>query len=93
MTAKFVLGSGSPSRLQLLKQINFQPDIVFPADIDETPLLNEEPQKYAVRMAEMKAQKVAPLYPECFVLAADTVVACGSFTLLKEVKQWIEKEQ
>ena len=23
----------------------------------------------------------------------DTVVACGSFTLLKEVKQWIEKEQ
>ncbi len=78
-----ILASASPRRLTLLKQIGIFVDKVCPADIDETPLLNEEPQKYAVRMAEMKAQKIAPLYPECFVLAADTVVACGRRILPK----------
>ncbi len=74
MTAKFVLGSSSPSRLQLLKQINFQPDIVFPADIDETPLKKEKPIDYVKRMAETKAETVNQKYFGNVILSADTIV-------------------
>ena len=42
---KFILGSGSQVRLKLLKDINFQPDIIEPADIDETPFKKEKKKK------------------------------------------------
>ena len=83
MTAKFVLGSGSPSRLQLLKQINFQPDIIFPADIDETPLKKEKPIDYVKRMAETKAETVNQKYFGNVILSADTIVNYQSRTIQK----------
>lgn len=71
---QFVLGSGSPSRLQLLKQINFQPDIICPADIDETPLKKEKPIDYVKRMAETKAEVVNQKHFGSVILSADTIV-------------------
>jgi septum formation protein len=59
------------------------PDIVEPADLDETPLKDELPTAYALRLAREKALRVKPGHAGNFVLAADTVVACGRRILPK----------
>lgn len=84
MTApSLVLASASPRRLELLRQIGIVPDIVEPADIDETARRGELPPAYALRLAREKVLRVAPRHPGAFVLAADTVVACGRRILPK----------
>jgi septum formation protein len=77
VTAKLVLASASPRRLDLLRQIGIEPDIVDPADIDETPLRDELPRLHAGRLARAKAETVRSRHPDAIILAADTVVACG----------------
>jgi len=72
-----VLASASPRRLELLAQIGIVPDYVDPADIDETPLLRELPGSHVTRLARAKAEAVRARHPDAFILAADTVVACG----------------
>jgi septum formation protein len=78
-----VLASASPRRLELLRQIGIVPDRVDPADIDETPGRDELPPAHVVRLAEAKARIVQPRHPGAFILAADTVVACGRRILPK----------
>ncbi len=78
-----VLASASPRRLDLLRQIGLEPDRIDPADIDETPRPDELPPAYAMRLAEEKARAVMPRHPGAYVLAADTVVACGRRILPK----------
>ena len=75
--APLVLASASPRRLELLRQIGVTPDLVDPAEIDETPRRDEAPPLVALRLAEEKARAVAARHPAAFILAADTVVACG----------------
>ncbi|MEP1522578.1 Maf family protein [Ascidiaceihabitans sp.] len=72
----FILGSGSPRRLELLGQIGVVPDAVRAPDIDETPLKAELPRPYCNRVT---AQKVAAVEaaPDDIVLCADTTVALG----------------
>ncbi len=81
--APLVLASASPRRLDLLRQIGIAPDAVDPADIDETPARGELPPGHVVRLAGEKAAAVAPRHPGAFILAADTVVACGRRILPK----------
>ncbi len=76
-----VLASASPRRLALLAQIGILPDRVISSDIDETPLRDETPRQYALRLAYAKADSVAA--DGAFVLAADTVVAAGRRILPK----------
>ena len=78
-----VLASASPRRLDLLAQIGLRPDIVDAAEIDETPAKAELPGPHALRLAVAKAETVAARHPGAFVLAADTVVACGRRILPK----------
>lgn len=78
-----VLASASPRRWDLLAQIGVEPDIVDAADIDEAVLAGEVPRRHAERLAEEKARTVAARHPEAWVLAADTVVACGRRILPK----------
>ena len=78
-----VLASASPRRLELLRQIGIVPDQVDPADIDETPARGELPASHVVRLAEAKARAVQPRHPGAFILAADTIVACGRRILPK----------
>ncbi len=73
---KFVLGSGSPRRLELLGQIGVVPDVVRAPDIDETPARNELPRPYCARMAREKVAAVKASSGE-IVLCADTTVALG----------------
>lgn len=78
-----VLASASPRRLALLRQIGIVPDRIDPAEIDETARPGEDPATHALRLAAAKARTVMPRHPGAFVLAADTVVACGRRILPK----------
>ncbi|HWK46169.1 MAG TPA: nucleoside triphosphate pyrophosphatase [Stellaceae bacterium] len=80
---RLVLASSSPRRADLLTQIGFPPDVIDPADIDETPGADETAERHAERLAVEKALMVAQRHAGCFVLAADTVVACGRRMLPK----------
>jgi len=80
---KLILASASLRRLDLLRQVGLEPDAVDPPHIDEQQHPTETPAKYAVRMALEKLLAVTPRHPDDFVLAADTVVACGRRILPK----------
>ncbi|QRG04485.1 Maf-like protein [Xanthobacter dioxanivorans] len=84
---KLVLASGSPRRLALLNQAGIEPDLLMPADVDETPERGELPRRLAQRLAEEKGKLVAKRAQEAgmtaLVLAADTVVAVGRRILPK----------
>jgi len=56
---------------------------VDPAEIDESPREGELPERLALRLAEAKGRAVAGRHPGAYVLAADTVVACGRRILPK----------
>jgi len=81
--APLVLASNSPRRRDLLAQIGITPDQIDPADLDETPLKNEQPRRYAERIAAEKAAAVAPRHEGSFILAADTVVSTARRILPK----------
>ena len=80
---RLILASSSPRRIELLAQIGIAPDLIDPADIDETPLKAEAPARLAQRLACSKAAVVAERHPQDIVLAADTVVAVGRRLLEK----------
>ncbi len=86
---KLVLASASPRRLTLLDRIGLAPDLLNPADVDETPLRRETPRRLAIRLAEDKAKKaknapqVRDLGEKTYILAADTVVGLGRRILPK----------
>lgn len=82
-----ILASASTRRRDLLAQIGITPDRIEPADIDETPDSRELPRVYAKRMAQAKATAVGVAGGNNFVLAADTVVACGRRILPKAEDQ------
>lgn len=67
-----ILASRSPRRIELMREAGF--DIaVAPADIDETPLPDEDPFELVERLARSKARAVAGRGDRT-VVAADTVV-------------------
>jgi septum formation protein len=80
-----VLASASPRRRELLRQIG----VVFRAivaDIDETPLPDEKPDDYVLRMAREKALAVLVKEGESLpVLGADTAVILQGRILGKPV--------
>ena len=86
---KLVLASASPRRLQLLERVGLTPDLLNPADVDETPRKRETPRALSVRLARAKAERaldmpmVKALGDNVFVLAADTVVGLGRRILPK----------
>ncbi|MFO1033402.1 MAG: Maf family nucleotide pyrophosphatase [Hyphomicrobiales bacterium] len=81
--ARLVLASASPRRLTLLERVGIAPDLLCPADIDESPERFETPRRLSLRLAQAKAKAVVDLPltkdlgPNVFVLAADTVVGLG----------------
>ncbi|MBT8431198.1 MAG: septum formation protein Maf [Altererythrobacter sp.] len=75
-----ILASASPRRRELLARLDVIPDLIAPAEIDETPLKGELPRDYAKRMAREKALAVSA---DGYVLAGDTVVAAGRRILPK----------
>lgn len=80
---RLVLASASPRRLDLLRQIGLDPDVIDAAELDESPTPKETPRRLALRLAASKAALVAERHADAFVLAADTVVAVGRRVLPK----------
>ena len=78
-----VLASASPRRLDLLRQVGFEPTEIDPPDVEETPAPHEEPRTYALRMAASKLAAVVPRHPGAVVVAADSVVVCSRRILPK----------
>ncbi|MBT0669598.1 septum formation protein Maf [Novosphingobium profundi] len=78
---QLVLASASPRRRELLARLGLVADAISAADIDETPQPREIPRVYAQRMAREKARAVQA--DNAFILAGDTVVACGRRILPK----------
>ena len=74
---KFILGSSSPRRLELLKQIDLYPNEVFKPEINEDPQKKELPIFYVKRMAKEKMRVVQKIYPNDLILTADTIVYVG----------------
>ena len=74
-----ILASSSPRRLALLRQVGVVPDRIEAPAVDETPLPRELPRAHVLRLAEAKLADVLARTDAApaFVLAADTVVACG----------------
>jgi len=69
-----ILASSSPRRRELLQRLRIQIEIC-PADVDETPLKNEDAKAMVLRLAKDKAAVVAKKFPGRWVLASDTTVA------------------
>ena len=80
---QLVLASASPRRLDLLKQAGLAPDLTEAPAIDERARPRETPPRLASRLAQRKANDVASRHPGAYVVAADTVVACGRRILPK----------
>ena len=86
---KLVLASASPRRLNLLERAGLTPDLLNPADVDETPRKRETPRALSLRLAAEKAERalempmVKALGPNAFVIGADTVVGLGRRILPK----------
>ena len=74
---KFILGSSSPRRLELLKQINFHPNEIFKPEINEDPQKKELPILYVKRMAKERMDVVKKKFPNDLILTADTIVYVG----------------
>jgi len=67
---KIVLGSTSPFRKELLQRLNI--DFVTDSpDIDETPLKNESPDEYVLRLSLEKAKAVANNHADSLVIGSD----------------------
>lgn len=73
---RFILGSGSPRRKELLAQLGIVPDAILAPDINEDPRRAELPRPYCMRLAREKAVAV-PGGPDDIILTADTTVALG----------------
>ena len=82
-TPTLLLASASSRRLDLLRQISIEPNEVYAPDIDETPLKSEKPKALAERLSQGKAKAAKDKFPDFYILAADTVVACGQNILDK----------
>lgn len=87
--APLILASSSPRRLDLLRQLGIEPARIETPEIDETPEDRERPRDHALRLAIGKRDAVVARLNELdgYVLAADTVVACGRRILPKTESQ------
>ena len=77
-----ILASASPRRRELLAHLGL-PFTIEAADIDETPLPDEDPRLYTERLAREKAQAIAQRHPDATILAADTTVVVDDLILGK----------
>lgn len=76
--APVVLASASPRRRRLLSEAGYQFMVVEP-DVDESafPTKGIAGREYAETLALAKAKSVAPAYPDCLVVGADTIADCA----------------
>jgi septum formation protein len=68
-----ILASESTRRVDILRMLGI-PFSIIPPDIDETRKVSEAPREFALRISYEKASKVGKLFPDKWVIGADTIV-------------------
>ena len=81
---RFILASASPRRRELLASIGLAFDVI-PSHIPEVRENGESPEEYVARLSREKAEAIAAVHPERWVVAADTTVLLGDELLEKPV--------
>lgn len=75
LPGRLILASGSPRRVELVREMGIEP-VVLPQDVDETPLPDEGARALVTRLAQLKATSaLADAREGDIILAADTTVA------------------
>ena len=77
-----VLASASPRRADLLRAAGIEFDVT-PADVDESMDVKDQPDGYARRVAQLKAEAVIPQARGRSILGADTIVVVDNEVLGK----------
>jgi septum formation protein len=80
---EWILASASPRRKEILLQLGMRFH-VDPSNAPEPPRNpHENPARYALRLACLKAEEVAKRHPAGLILAADTIVVLQNTVLVK----------
>ncbi len=82
MKQPLILASSSPYRKELLARLGLAFEAVSP-EVDESPLPEESPQNTALRLAQVKARKIAETHPEALVIGCDQVATLDGMQLGK----------
>lgn len=82
MKRKLILASSSPYRQELLARLGLPFDAISP-EIDESPLGSELPHETALRLAQLKAKKIAESHPDALVIGCDQVATLDGIQLGK----------
>ena len=73
VTEEIILASKSPRRKQLLKQIDFDFEVV-PSQIEEDLSLDLKPNLFVEHYANLKAQNISNRNKKSWVICSDTIV-------------------
>ena len=82
ISGRLILASASPRRIEFLKLMGLDFDIV-PGNIDENSRPEETPREHVLRLSEEKALSVALNHPDAWILSADTIVVVAGELLGK----------
>jgi septum formation protein len=79
---RFVLASASPTRLRVLREAGFDPEVVV-SGVDEDIEIGDDIPGAALTLAQRKATAIAGLHPDAVVLGCDSIAALGGQALNK----------
>jgi len=79
---KFVLGSSSPRRAELLRKAGIDFEVVVPENINEAQI-SENPVSHVLELSRKKAESVAKKVDDSVILGADTIVVLNGTILGK----------
>ncbi len=79
-----ILASSSIYRRELLERLQLPFSVISP-EIDETPLEGERPEETALRLAQLKARKVAVTNPDALIIGCDQVATLDGLQLGKPI--------
>ncbi|MDH4456272.1 MAG: Maf family nucleotide pyrophosphatase [Candidatus Methylopumilus sp.] len=82
MQTILILASSSPYRQALLARLRLPFEAISP-EIDESPMDGEEPQETALRLAQIKAKKIAESHPNALIIGCDQVATLDGIQLGK----------
>lgn len=79
---KLILASSSIYRRELLTRLQMPFETISP-EVDETPLADELPEDTALRLAQLKARKIALTHPDALIIGCDQVATLDNIQLGK----------
>ena len=79
-----ILASASPRRHMWMNTLKIPFEVIVPK-VNETPLPNESPISLVERLALLKAETIAIIYPDRWIISADTIVNVDQRALGKPI--------